>query len=66
MMVYFKLMLRCHREPSEVKLVEILSKSLYKWVELGVPSYTESATALSDCAVCCVIQKDVIGEVSRL
>ena len=39
---------KSHIEPPEVGIVEILSGSLYWWVELGVPSYIESATALSD------------------
>ena len=37
-----------HREPPEVGLVIKLSRSLYWWAELCVPSYIESAPSLSD------------------
>ena len=37
-----------HREPPEVGLVEKLSGSLYKWVELCVPTVHRECTALSD------------------
>ena len=38
MMKMVVMMISRHREPSEVRLVEMLSGSLYWWVELCVPS----------------------------
>ena len=35
---FYALQVSLHREPPEVGLVEKLSRSLYWWVELGVPS----------------------------